>query len=425
MRPSRQLLLSHCAIVVLLLAVFSGATLAQDSSHTNQPAQPEQAAPLAQAQLPAKWNDAVRALAEKIAGATGSPRRISLDVRNISSLDSSATSLIRQAIQSELAANGFKSGAGGLRVRVTLSEGTDGYIWVAEIEQGDAVQVAAVSLSRSTNSDTSLHAAPVLQKRTVWEQADPFLDFLERQMMTIPISVFTVLERDRVAMYEGSTGHWGHFSGGGFISISPGSRDIRGRLTAPINGKIKMFVATTMCANPPFLYCVDSPGQEWPVGDGWESHYAPGRNYFTGLSAKWVTIDGGVRPFFTLSRMEYDHGSDWIQTELDGMARLYSFSTKPRAAFSGWGDDLASVKPGCGGSWHVLVTGTGDWTQVDYIQLYEINNERPMPIGQRLEFSGPILSMWTSDDKKSARVVSKNLQTGMYEASIVSVSCSD
>ncbi|MGA8221144.1 MAG: hypothetical protein WB780_05765, partial [Candidatus Acidiferrales bacterium] len=123
--------------------------------------------------------------------------------------------------------------------------------------------------------------------------------------------------------------------------------------------------------------------------------------------------------------LEYDHGSDWIQTELDGKARLYKSWGKVVASFSTWGDDIASVKPGCGGTWHALVTGTGDWTQADYVQLYEIQDDQPIPIGQRLEFSGPILAMWSADDKKSARVVSKNLQTGMYEASIISVSCSD
>ena len=423
MWPSRRILLSHCTMIVLLLAVFSSATLAQTSSAPGRPIQFAEAAP--QAQLSAKWNEAVHTLAENMASAAGSSRKISLEVKNISSLDSSTAFRICQAIESELAARGFKTGAGGMRVRVTLSEGIEGFIWVAEIQGDDSSRVAVISLPRSITSDINLQAIPVLQKRTVWEQSDPFVDFLERQMMTIPISVFRVLEHDRLAGYEGTTSHWGHFSAEGLISIGSGSRDIRGRLTAPANGTIKLFLGTTVCANPPFLYCVETPGQEWPVGDGWESHYAPGRNYFIGISDGWVTVDGDPRPFFTLSRMEYDHGSDWIQTELDGKARLFKSSTKPVIELSGWGDDIATVKPGCGGSWHVLVTGTGDWTQTDYLQLYEIDNNQPKPIGQRLEFAGPIFAMWSSDDKKSARVVSKNLQTGMYEASIVSVSCSD
>jgi hypothetical protein len=425
MRPSRRILLTHCAIIVLLLVLLSGTTFAQTSSAPSQPIQSTQATPAGQLELPAKWNDAVRALAEKIANAAGSSRKISLELKNISSLDSSTVSQIRHAFESELTGRGFRPNAGGLLVRVTLSEGSAGYIWVAEIQQGDSSRVATINLPKSINSDTNRRATAVLQKRTVWEQSDPFLDFLEIRMMTIPISLFRVLEHDRVARYDGTTGHWGHFYAEGLISIASGSRDIRGRLTTLADGTIKLFLGTTICTNLPFLACVDSAGQEWPVGDGWNSHYAPGRNYFVGLSAEWVAMDGDPRPFFTLSRKEYDHGSDWIQTELDGMARIYISSTKPRAAFSGWGDDIASVKPGCGASWHVLVTGTGDWTQTDYVQLYEIDNDQPRPIGQRLEFAGPIFSMWSSDDKKSARVVSKNLQTGMYEASIVSVSCSD
>ena len=71
------------------------------------------------------------------------------------------------------------------------------------------------------------------------------------------------------------------------------------------------------------------------------------------------------------------------------------------------------------------MTGTGDWTQPDHIQIYEIKGHQAVVIGQPLEFSGPILALWPGDDGKSARVVSRNLRTGMYEASIVSVACSN
>ncbi|MGC1969313.1 MAG: hypothetical protein WA673_22825, partial [Candidatus Acidiferrales bacterium] len=57
------------------------------------------------------------------------------------------------------------------------------------------------------------------------------------------------------------------------------------------------------------------------------------------------------------------------------------------------------------------------------IQIYEIEGQEATAVGQPHEFPGPILALWPADDGKSARVVSRNLQTGMYEASIVSVSC--
>jgi hypothetical protein len=65
----------------------------------------------------------------------------------------------------------------------------------------------------------------------------------------------------------------------------------------------------------------------------------------------------------------------------------------------------------------------GDWSQKDQIQLYEIRDRAAAAIGQPMELPGPILAFWAAGDGNSARVVSRNLESGMYEASIVSVSC--
>ncbi len=84
----------------------------------------------------------------------------------------------------------------------------------------------------------------------------------------------------------------------------------------------------------------------------------------------------------------------------------------------------AALASTCSGSPLVLSTGPGDWTVPDFIQAYEDKNPRE-PIAQPIQFPGPILALWPSEDGKTARVVSRNLQTGAYEASIVSVSCGD
>jgi hypothetical protein len=123
--------------------------------------------------------------------------------------------------------------------------------------------------------------------------------------------------------------------------------------------------------------------------------------------------------------MNTQDDTHWIVTELDGKARLYDTSAKPSATFSRWGDDIASLVTGCDGEWQVLVTGTGDWTEPDHIQTYDIRERQAAAVGQPLEFPGPILALWPSTDMRSARVVSRNLQTGLYEASIVSVTCSE
>ena len=71
----------------------------------------------------------------------------------------------------------------------------------------------------------------------------------------------------------------------------------------------------------------------------------------------------------------------------------------------------------------MLVTGAGDWTGPDRIQLYQIADKQANAVGEPLQFPGPILSLWPSADFQSARVVVHDLQTGMYEASIVSIGC--
>jgi len=83
------------------------------------------------------------------------------------------------------------------------------------------------------------------------------------------------------------------------------------------------------------------------------------------------------------------------------------------------------VASACRGGWQVLASGAGDWTERDQIQLYEIRDRKAIAIGQPLELPGPTLALWPTDDGKSARVVSRNLETGLYEASIVSAHCSD
>ena len=113
----------------------------------------------------------------------------------------------------------------------------------------------------------------------------------------------------------------------------------------------------------------------------------------------------------------------WILSELDGKTRLYDETSSATATFSGWGDNVVSVSADCDPSWLVLVSGTGDWTVRDTLRIYRVADHQAATVGQPLEFSGPILASRLAEDGKSARVASRNLQTGMYEASIVSVSC--
>lgn len=403
--------LLYTSVIALLLAIAGSALRAQTANA-----------------LPSNWNDAVHALAEKIFAVLDVSRAISTEMKNISSLRETDAAEIQHQLESELARLGVRVGsvaAAEVHVKITLSEGEEGYVWAAEIHKGEELQVVIVPTSRSANGGTSSIPSMSIQRNVLWGQPEKMLDFSVRPFLNGQGTVETALLPDRIMIYQA----WSPGSRGVPSLLSPlssikPSRDLRGELIESQDHKFKTYVANTVCISGggAGLFCGEQPGDGWPFPDGWEAKFAAGRNYFT----EFAESDDKRRQtrFFSAATIDVtDGGFSRVLAEQDGKARLYEDSGNPSATFEGWGDDIATIRTGCDGEWQVLVTGTGDWTQPDRIQIYEVRNHQGIAVGQPLSFPGPILAMWPTQDAKSARVVSRNLQTGMYEASIVSVAC--
>ena len=82
------------------------------------------------------WNEAVGALAAKILDHATSGNALALSVKNISSLEDDEVAQVRRALRSQLRSRGARliaSKQANADVQVTLSENTDGYLWIAEI----------------------------------------------------------------------------------------------------------------------------------------------------------------------------------------------------------------------------------------------------------------------------------------------------
>jgi hypothetical protein len=395
-----------------------GASLSQSEQRVTSPA------------LPAAWNDGVKALAEKIAAAVKPSRTISLEIKNISSLGTADVEAIHAALENELRGHGFQLGSSGSGVEVTLSENVERYIWVAKIGKGDTSRIELVQVTMANDVSPSNKPTPLLQRKIVWRQETQFLDFSTHTFSPGPlldINYTTVFEFGRVRTFE--------FRGNRFsetqnvsLPLASGVRDLRGLLVPGDDERV--YVGREACLKLfQDQYCGESLHQDWPFPSGIYGRFVGNRNYFAGF-AKDSTERLGGQPFYTaaIGINTFDHSTPIVTTELDGVARLYNGTQAPEALFGDWGDDIASIKPSCGAGWQILVTGKGDWTESDRIRVYGIsfgnNSATAKPEGQALEFPGPILAMWQADDERSARVVSKNLQTGMYEASIVTVTCS-
>jgi hypothetical protein len=423
----------------LLLGISTGATFAQSS---NSPGQLAEETPATQAQLPPKWNDAVRTLAAKISAAAPS-RSLSIEWKNLSTLDAQEIASVQRSLIDELKRRHFQVGQkaasanNSVRVDLSLSESIAGYVWVAKVQGGNSAETAIVAVPKTANGLAGKTRPSLsLQRKLVWAQAERFLDFVLPDITPNGVPHMVVLEPTRVSYYEFKQAHWEQSQIIRMHPLAYPSRDSRG-VVFLWGGSLETFVPGESCTGSTAvsleLKCSSDlptpPEIEWPLNAGGEERgsatFEKTRNYFAGVMAIYGDVEAKLPPFFAAAVMNSENETHWVLAELDGKARLYDDSAKPKTTFTGWGDDVASVVTGCDGFWQVLVTGSGDWTQPDQIQVYELADGRAVATGSKLEFPGPILALWPSTDQRSARVVSRNLQTGMYEASIVSVSCSD
>jgi hypothetical protein len=315
-----------------------------------------------------QWSSDVNSLADKIFAALGTSRSVSLDLKNISALDAAAVAAIEKQLQAELIRRGLQVASeisAETPIQVTFSQGVAGYIWVAQIHKKQADQVVMVRVHGRQENAASANPPPVLRSSAIWRQQSVILDFTSG-VDSHGLPILFLLESDRLSLLQRDGDTWAIRDSATISHTHPWPRALRGRLVVS---------ATEFKALLPGVSCMGG----WSVG---------------------------------------------LIMDCQADAQDPSFGvTENQPTFLGWGDDAVSISAGCGRSEQALVTGTGDWSRPDHIQFYEVTNGQASPMGQPMEFPGPILALWPGGDGKSARAVSRNLQTGMYEASIVSVAC--
>ena len=88
----------------------------------------------------------------------------------------------------------------------------------------------------------------------------------------------------------------------------------------------------------------------------------------------------------------------------------------------GFGSDLAAVRSTCGSGWQVLASSNTD-NSTDAVRAFEFPDREPVAVSPILEFSGPVISMWTDNNAANAVAVIRNLDSERYEAYRLSISC--
>jgi hypothetical protein len=364
---------------------------------------------------PTPWDGPVRSLADKIVSALGSVPSISLDLKNMAGLDPADFSALNEQFRSELARRGveIKTGSSAeAQIEITLSEGNEGYVWVAEIKGKSAEQVAIVNGPPSEAIDSPEKPVPFLQATELFRQPRPLLDFAQA-VGDDGVPLLLLLEPDRLVRFQKVGSSWTMRDSVPFPSFHSTSRDLRGRIDFSGPHGLEAFLAGISCTgswHPTLtLDCrQDDPSKIIPLG----------REARLSISSDRMPASFSVASHSANGRVR------WIETKPDGTAQLFENPHQSAVAtFAGWGDDIVSITSKCTAVWSVLVTGTGDWTRPDSIQMYEITDRQAVAVGRPFELPGPVLAMWQSNDGEFARVIWRDLQTGMYEASIVSLSC--
>jgi hypothetical protein len=322
------------------------------------------------AQLPSDWTNALGSLADKIAAVTKRGESLSLEVKNMSSLGAADVNGLHDVLVTDLSRRNrriTKESPADATLQVTFSESVGGYVWIAEILDGVKENVVMVSVTPPNQKASGPEASITLHRKLIWEQEARIVDFgILAEDSTGEASMLIILDAGKLSFYRLQDKDWKLAREITIEHPRPPQRDVRGRIDLQ-SGEAQL----------PDAEC---------AGD-------------------------------------FRHPESVICTIMAAPADP-KVQRQPIAVQGRNVEDYAVLAPVCDDSPLTLVTGQGDWTEPDSIQAY-VGKDPESSAGSKIQFLGPVLELRRSADGKSARAVSRNLQTGKYEASIVSVSCGD
>jgi hypothetical protein len=321
--------------------------------------------------------DSAKELARKIATALPAQENVSCEFRNISSLQPDEVAGIEQAFKAELQDRGVRVSASSgatIQVAVTLSENFTGLVWTGEIHQGDTSQVVLIAAARSAENRALAKTMPVtIHSEKFWEGREHILDaatmnFSDGRQLLLLLTV------DGVLINRSGIDAFLIFS---FPPVQTVLRNPAGTLTQTGN-EVTAAMPQQICV---FSLNPDGISQCHPTEGP-----SPGR----------------------------------VVENLQLLSPVSPAPSNPE-----WGSQIQEVQSPCGGGAHFLVTGPGDFTQPDFVQVFGSDpaQHRPAgkPLSNRLTYPGPVMDLHA--DGTGARAVVSNLETGNYEAHRISIEC--
>ncbi|HKD84395.1 MAG TPA: hypothetical protein VKB58_06575 [Terriglobales bacterium] len=362
------------------------------------------------------WDSPSADLAKQIAALTG-PGTITLTITNRSTIATDEVPAIRKSLEREIRAAGITVRAkdADSDVRVTLSENLQGWLWVAEIQEGSETRVVMLPVSGATvAATTNSSPAVTLRANLLLSQKDPILDagLINQNLI--------VLEAGHIKSYNVAGANWQLATTYDISHSQPLPRDLRGRLIPAADHPFDAYLPGIVCTATKEMTVSCNPGDDpWPLGSQ-KALYNPNRNFFTG-----VLVPGfgpKLPPFFSAAELPRAGGTTYLFADVTGAVHIFENGThKLMIGIRDWGSDIAAVHSDCANAALVLASAAG-WPAADSLRAYQITGREATPVSAPLAFDGTITALWPAGDQ--ATVVVQNMQQSRYEVYSVSLACS-
>jgi hypothetical protein len=332
------------------------------------------------------YEAAARDFARRVAASFPAGTRVAVDLRNRSTLAAGDVASIRAAFLGELAERGLlvatpaaDSADGEASATITLSENSEGFLWIAEIRQGDRSAVMLIAVPRAGTVPPAEVSGITLRSALVWSGP-------ERVLAATPIAA-TFSSTVPAASPSAST------------TVAAGAPNILLLVSDGVTAKVTDAQHTFKIELPPSNVARDAQGA------------------LTWSGNTLIAIVNGEA-----CALAAPLGASQPQCRADESPHP---SPAPTAQF---GSQRADLPPSCGeASGEIVAAGTGDYTQPDSIRAYEMRDGAASPVSPALEFPGPVLSLQVvmalqAEPGPAALAVVHNLATGdaeVYEISLV------
>lgn len=362
--------------------------------------------------------DAARALARRVAAALRGAQ-VTCEAQNRSSLDAAEFASVSAAFADELQRQGIKvvSADSETSVAMTVTQSPTQYVAVAQIQRKENPETLLETLGSVKGlTEAATTFSLELRRELLFSQDTPILDvFFDADSTTA-----FALAPQEISSYTRQSDHWALSSSERLPRHQAPARSERGLFGFGIDMASAEF-SNEICQ---VYFLPDVKPKGWHC-----------EKDATGMRVRGVSSESSDAekrgPWQSAAQFEADGKILRVIIGQDGLARLYDDGSEPVATFSGWGSEIAALHSGCGSGWQLLVTSTTDWTKPDAIQAVEVRDRRAVPVTAPMEFPGPIVALHTPGARTvdpttptaQAFAVNHNLQTGRYDAYLLSINC--